>query len=145
MVNTIFRVFVQHVKLQLLFRKPLPKHWPSKNSSSKVPKLSYVLPWIESVFAKVNFGDFNTYVIGSIYRPPTSVILLLIDSMSAKIDFIAMKFHNMKCILTRDMNIDLFKVFENQSVLEIYMVMNSNGFLLYIVRPIKYHLIRQLY
>ena len=44
---------------------------PSINSSSKFPEILYALPRIrnKSVFAKVNFGDSNAYVIGSIYGP----------------------------------------------------------------------------
>ena len=76
-------------------------------------------------------------MIGSIYRPPTSDTSLLIDSMYAIMEVITRKCHNMKCIWTGDMNIYLFKAFENQLASEFNQLMISYGFLPYIVRPIR--------
>ena len=61
---------------------------------------------MESFFAKVDFGDSNTYVIGSIYRPATVDISLFIDSMYAIFDVTTRKIHNTKCVFIGDMNIE---------------------------------------
>ena len=109
----------------------------NKYSNSKIAEISYVLPWIETVFVRVNFGGSTNYVIGSIYRPPSCDVSLFIDSMYSIMNVLATKYNNEKVVLTGDTNLDLLKVCENKLTSEYCMMMNSYGFLPYIVRPTR--------
>ena len=99
---------------------------------SELTELCMVSDYIECIFVKIMHNDLS-YVIGVMYRPPNSNIVMF----NEKLNDILSQISHMPCYIIGDYNIDLLKHDSHLQTEQFLDVMHSNSLIPMIYKPTR--------